>query len=82
MCCRMRVAMNSIVFSCPIVSKETLTVCREQTPMMTLTMGWWSTVVQPSLKTVVTSSCAIALIFPMFWSSMSLSRVGISLVVK
>ena len=63
--CRMRSVMNSIVFSSPIVSIETHILCIKRTPMMTLTMRWWSTSVQPSLKTVTVRSCFIVLIFPM-----------------
>jgi hypothetical protein len=40
------------------------TVCRERTPMMMFTMGWWFTVVHPSLNTVAARSLAISLIFP------------------
>ena len=44
--------MNSIVVSCPIVSMETLGVCRERTPW-DIDDGWWSTEVQPSKTDVV-----------------------------
>ena len=38
-------------FLLPIVSMEVRRVCRERTPVMMFTMGWWLTVVHPSLKT-------------------------------
>ena len=61
---------------------EARRVCRERTPMMMFTMGWWLTAVHPSLKTAAASSSAISLILPMFLPSMNLSSFGISLVVK
>ncbi len=39
--------------------------------MMMFTMGWWFTVVHPSLNTVVVRSYVIFLIFPMFFSSIN-----------
>ena len=72
--------MNSIVFSCPIVSMEAHRVCREQN-------GHHDDIddgmVVHSGPTVTENCCDqllrhIDLIFPMFWLSISLSRVGMS----